>query len=371
MTDEGRGETTLFSDKLLAKMPATPDVNVERLRQLKALMPDLFTNDGAINPESLKRLVDADGAPDTERFEFRWFGKSCAKRRAFTPTVASLEYDAARSVNPERAGGNAIIEGENLQVLKCLLAGYRNRVKCIYIDPPYNKDKDFVYRDTWKQDKESYWEHIGVTQGGVKIDSNTRAEGRLHSNWLNMMYPRLLLARQLLRDDGVIFISIDDSEAHHLRKLCDEVFGEENFFAQIIIRANSRGQTYKQIAKTHEYIISYTKNQEAELMELVKAVMQHEQAYINFFEWVLTAETRELIDTSQLKPVPSEFVDPHQKLIADVVFRAPLRSGNGCERQRVSARRLLRSLRPRAGAQTGFGPWKTIFRWSTRAAPNA
>jgi adenine-specific DNA-methyltransferase len=120
------------------KMPATPDLNRERLEQLKALMPDLFTNDGGLDPDELKRLVDPETVAESERFEFRWFGKANAKRNAFTPTLASLEYDPARSVNPERANGNAIIEGENLEVLKCLLAAYRNRVKCIYIDPPYN-----------------------------------------------------------------------------------------------------------------------------------------------------------------------------------------------------------------------------------------
>ena len=123
---------------IMDRMPTTPDVNQERLEQLRAVMPDLFTNDGALNPDELKRLIDPDLVLESERFEFRWFGKANAKRNAFTPTLASLEYDHERSVNPELAEGNAIIEGENLEVLKCLLASYRNRVKCIYIDPPYN-----------------------------------------------------------------------------------------------------------------------------------------------------------------------------------------------------------------------------------------
>lgn len=259
-----------MSDKIQEKMPTTPDLNHERLEQLWALMPDLFTNDGALNPDELKRVVDPSSVAESERFEFRWFGKASAKRHAFTPTTTSLDYDPSRSVNPAVADGNAIIEGENLEVLKCLVAAYRKRIKCICIDPPYNKDKDFVYSDVWKVDKKTYWEHIGVTADGVKIDTNTKADGRFHSNWLNMLYPRLLAARQLLSEDGVIFISIDDSEVHNLRKLCDEVFGEENFFAQIIIRANSRGQTYKQIAKTHEYLVAYTASPETELMELAK-----------------------------------------------------------------------------------------------------
>lgn len=248
-----------MTDKILENMPTTPDVNRERLEQLRALMPDLFTNDGALDPDELKRLVDPELVAESERYEFRWFGKSNAKRNAFTPTVASLEYDADRSVNPELANGNAIIEGENLEVLKCLLSAYRNRVKCIYIDPPYNKDKDFVYSDTWKEDKETYWEHIGVTSEGIKIDTNTKADGRFHSNWLNMIYPRLLLARQLLRSDGMIFISIDDNEIHHLRKLCDEVFGEENKVGTIVWK-NATDNNPSNVAEEHEYVLCYCRD---------------------------------------------------------------------------------------------------------------
>jgi len=246
-------------DKILEKMPTTPDVNRERLEQLKTLMPDLFTNDGDLDPDELKRLIDPELVAESERFEFRWFGKSNAKRNAFTPTVASLEHDPDRSVNPELANGNAIIEGENLEVLKCLLAAYRNRIKCIYIDPPYNKDKDFVYSDTWKDDKQTYWEHIGVTSDGVKVDTNTKADGRFHSNWLNMLYPRLLLARQLLLPEGVIFISIDDSEAHHLRKLCDETFGEENFIAQLTWE-KTRKNDAKLFSAGHDYVVCYARD---------------------------------------------------------------------------------------------------------------
>lgn len=244
------------------RMPVTPDVNRERLDRLRALMPDLFTNDGSLNPDELKRLVDPELVPELERFEFRWFGKANAKRNAFTPTLASLEYDHERSVNPDLAEGNAIIEGENLEVLKCLLASYRNRIKCIYIDPPYNSGKDFVYSDTWKEARETYWEHIGVTSDGIKIDTNTKADGRFHSNWLNMIYPRLLLARQLLSSDGVIYISIDDNEVHHLRRICDEVFGEECRMAQFAWRTDGNFDNQAKIKECHEYILMYAKNPE-------------------------------------------------------------------------------------------------------------
>ncbi len=247
---------------IMDRMPATPDLNQERLEQLRELMPDLFTNDGALNPDELKRLIDPSSTPETERFEFRWFGKADAKRNAFTPTLATLEYDPARSVNPELAEGNAIIEGENLEVMKCLLAAYRNRIKCIYIDPPYNTGNDFVYSDTWDQERRTYWEHVGITENGIKVDTNTKVDGRFHSNWLNMMYPRLLLARQLLRDDGVIFISIDDNELHHLRKLCDEVFGPEYFVAQFTwhCRQFTDARSLRHLSTDHEYVVCYARS---------------------------------------------------------------------------------------------------------------
>ena len=209
------------------------DWNKERLEKLKNLMPDLFTNDGQLNINELKKVVDPSLVTENERYEFRWFGKSNAKREAFTPTDATLVYDEHRSVNPKESE-NLIIEGENLAVLKLLSNSYREQVKCIYIDPPYNTGKDFVYSDKFNQDKKEYWEDTEVTENGLKIDTNTETDGRFHSNWLNMMYSRLLIARQLLKEDGVIFISIDDNEVHHLRKLCDEVFGEENFGGQIV-----------------------------------------------------------------------------------------------------------------------------------------
>ena len=249
-------------DALNRKMMGTPDLNAERLRKLRELFPDLFTTEGRL-PDELKKIVDPELVKESEcfEFEFRWFGKSGAKRNAFTPSQATLLYDEGRSLHPEHADGNMIIEGENLETMKLLLSAYRGRVKCIYIDPPYNTGNDFVYSDKWDESKQDYWERIGVTSGdGIKLESNPEASGRFHSNWLNMMYPRLLLARQLLREDGVIFISIDDNEVHHLRKLCDEVFGEENFVESLVWRKKAGGgQDSHYFAKEHEYILCYMK----------------------------------------------------------------------------------------------------------------
>lgn len=238
------------------------DWNKERLEQLKHLMPDLFTNDGHLNISELKKIIDPENVNETERYEFRWFGKSNAKREAFTPTDATLVYDEERSVNPTESE-NLIIEGENLAVLKLLSNSYREQVKCIYIDPPYNTGKDFVYSDNFNQNRKEYWEDAGMTENGCKIDTNAETDGRFHSNWLNMMYSRLLIARQLLKEDGVIFISIDDNEVHHLRKLCDEVFGEENFMTQFSWRTDGNFDNQAKFKNVHEYIMVYAKNAES------------------------------------------------------------------------------------------------------------
>lgn len=264
-----KSTTHADSDPLAAV--SSPDHNAERLAELKRLFPDLFTNEGRLNVDELKKVVDPKLVSETERYDFRWYGKTASKREAFTPSRAALICDKVRSVNPEKAGGNMIIEGENLEVLKLLSSAYRERIKCIYIDPPYNTGKDFVYSDRFAEGQKPYWERTGVTEDGVKVDTNTDSDGRFHSNWLSMMHSRLLVARYLLRKDGVIFVSIDDNEVQNLRRVMDDVFGEECFVAVIAVQSNKRGQTYKEIAKTHEYVVIYAKDADVELYELEKA----------------------------------------------------------------------------------------------------
>lgn len=198
-----------------------------------------------------------------ERYEFNWFGKRQAKRSAFMPPTATLQFDQARSVNAAQSE-NLIIEGENLEVLKSLSLSYREKIKCIYIDPPYNTGEDFVYNDNYTENKKPYWEQTAVTENGIKIDTNTDADGRYHSKWLNMIYSRLLVARQLLKPSGVIFISISDKEVHNLRKVCDEVFGAENFEGHIHWRRrhNQPNDKTKMIGIVAEHILSYSKNKE-------------------------------------------------------------------------------------------------------------
>lgn len=239
----------------------TPDLNKERLETLKKLFPDLFTNEGELNVNELKKVVDPQSVGETERYEFRWFGKSAAKRNAFSPSNATLVYDEKRSVNPDESE-NLIIVGENLEVLKLLTSSYREKVKCIYIDPPYNTGGDFVYSDNFTQDKKAYWEENEVLEDGLKIDTNGETSGRFHSNWLNMMYSRLLIARHLLKDEGIIAIHIDEHEEHHLRKLCEDVFGENNFLGNVVWdKQNPKGDA-KAIGYQHENIMLFAKDSE-------------------------------------------------------------------------------------------------------------
>lgn len=240
----------------------SPDLNAERLETLRQLFPDWFTQEGHLDVNEVKKAVNPESVEETERYEFRWFGKSKAKRNAFTPTRATLHYDEARSVNADKTE-NIIIEGENLEVLKILTASYRNRVKCIYIDPPYNTGEDFLYNDDFSENKQAYWERTEQSEDGVVLDTNSDASGRFHSNWLDNMYSRLLVARTLLKPEGVIFISMDDHEIHHLRKLCDEIFGEENFKVDISWQKRyTRSNNTIDFTTVVEHILVYAKSDE-------------------------------------------------------------------------------------------------------------
>ena len=247
-----------FNDHIIQ----SPDINAERLETLRKLYPDWFTQEGKLDIDEIKKAVNPEGIDETERYEFRWFGKSKAKRNAFMPTRATLHYDSERSVNPDDTD-NIIIEGENLEVLKILLNGYRNKVKVIYIDPPYNTGEDFLYKDDFSERRKAYWERTEQSEYGITLDTNSDSSGRFHSNWLDMMYSRLLVARNLLSPDGVIFISMDDNEIHHLRKLCDEVFGEENFLVNIIWEKRyTRSNNSKLFGTMTEHLLCYRKSSE-------------------------------------------------------------------------------------------------------------
>jgi adenine-specific DNA-methyltransferase len=252
--------------KLTANDPETKssDLVAENLAKLKALFPELLSegNDGvAVNLDVLKHLVGDKSVTDAEeKYGLNWHGKRRARQLALTPSTGTLRPCPKDSENWDKTQ-NLMIEGDNLEVLKLLQKSYSGKVKLIYIDPPYNTGKDFVYPDNYQDNIKNYLELTGQTgESGKKLSSNTEASGRFHTDWLNMMYPRLKLARNLLRDDGVIFISIDDNEIDNTRKLCAEIFGEENFCCQFVW--NTEGNTDNQylIKVNHEYILAFYKS---------------------------------------------------------------------------------------------------------------
>jgi len=232
------------------------DLVAQNLVQLKQIFPEVI-KEGRVDFEALNDLLGNYGDTAEERFALNWAGKANARREAQKRSTGTLRPCPEDSVDWDTTE-NLYIEGDNLEVLKLLQKSYHSRVKMIYIDPPYNTGKDFVYKDNYADNMKNYLELTGQNK---KLSTNTESDGRYHSNWLNMMYPRLKLARNLLTDDGVIFISIDDNEVANLRKVCDEIFGEENFVAELIWKKKKGGGNDSiYIAVEHEYALMYAKN---------------------------------------------------------------------------------------------------------------
>ncbi|HEM8158413.1 site-specific DNA-methyltransferase [Enterobacter hormaechei] len=236
------------------------DIVADNVSKLKELFPEVFT-EGKVDFNSLKEVLGGYIDGREERYSFTWNGKSKARMLAQTPSTGTLRPCKEESVDWDTTQ-NLFIEGDNLEVLKLLQKSYHKKVKMIYIDPPYNTGKDFVYKDNFKDNIKNYKEITGQVDGeGRNLSNNPETSGRYHTDWLNMMYPRLKLARNLLKDDGAIFISIDENEITNLRKLCDEVFGEDNFLGTIANVNNPKGRSDdKFIATAHEYIVIYSKN---------------------------------------------------------------------------------------------------------------
>ena len=249
---------------------ASLDISAENRAHLKQIFPSVFTetkNDQGESVESIdfeKLKAELGTFSDLfenrrERYGMDWPGKKEALRLIQTPSRATLKPCREESVNFDSTE-NLYIEGDNLEVLKLLQKSYYGKVKMIYIDPPYNTGNEFIYPDNFTENLQTYLEYAGLAdRDGKKFSTNTANEGRFHTKWLNMMYPRLYLARNLLRDDGVIFISIDDNELNNLRKLCDEVFGEENFVASVIWEKRTTRENRSVFSVRHDYIFIYTK----------------------------------------------------------------------------------------------------------------
>ena len=240
------------------------DLKADNIAKLRALFPEVFTEgkDGAaINVDVLKGLVGAVVTDADEKYGLNWHGKRRARQLALTPSTGTLRPCPEESVDWDTTQ-NLMIEGDNLEVLKLLQKSYANKVKLIYIDPPYNTGKDFVYPDNFNNSIQNYLELTGQVEGSAKIGSNTDASGRFHTDWLNMMFPRLKLAQGLMAPSAAIFVSCDDNELPRLLMLMDEVFGGENFVGQIVWQRSKKGDS-KLIATVHEYIVCYARDKAA------------------------------------------------------------------------------------------------------------
>lgn len=238
------------------------DIVAENLEHLKRLFPEAFT-EGKIDFDVLRQLLGGEVDEREEKYGLNWHGKRRARQLALTPSTGTLRPCQKESVDWD-ATQNLMIEGDNLEVLKLLQKSYAGKVKLIYIDPPYNTGNDFVYPDNFRDSIRNYLELTSQIEGGAKIGSNTEASGRFHTSWLNMMYPRLKLARELLQNDGVIFISVDDGELANLNAICSEIFGEENFVCVVVWQKKYAKQNdSKTLSVSHDYLLLYARRIEA------------------------------------------------------------------------------------------------------------
>lgn len=245
----------------------------DRLNELKQLFPEAW-EDGVFNVDTLKTLIGDFSTDNTvkEHFSLNWVGKQDARKIAAKPPTGTLKPCLGEGVN-EDTTENIFIEGENLEVLKILRKSYMGKIKMIYIDPPYNTGSDFIYNDSFADSTEDYLRKTGEKSDEGLLVSNPKSSGKYHANWLSFMYPRLRLAKDLLKEDGVIFISIDDNEADNLKKVCDEVFGEENFIAKIPWKKRTtKSDVPFGISQDFEWIISYAK-------PLFLAGLEHKRKY--------------------------------------------------------------------------------------------
>ncbi|WP_164508546.1 site-specific DNA-methyltransferase, partial [Lacticaseibacillus baoqingensis] len=234
------------------------DITEQNIEKLKKLFPEALT-DNKIDFDKLRLILGNEVEMVQERYGFTWNGKNQAMKLAQQPTVATLKPNKAKSKNWDETG-NLYIEGDNLEVLKILQKSYANKIKAVYIDPPYNTGKDFVYKDNFSNPLKNYYELTGqIDSEGNRLSTNADISGRFHTDWLNMIYPRVKLARNLLREDGVMFVSIDDAEVDNMTKLIKELFGEKCYVMPLIWRL-PRGINAGLVSKAHEYVLVVTKS---------------------------------------------------------------------------------------------------------------
>jgi adenine-specific DNA-methyltransferase len=236
------------------------NIKEDQLLKLKQLFPEVFSEGLKVDWDKLKLTLGENIDAGKERYGMNWPGKAECFKTIQQPSIATLIPAKEESIDFDKTQ-NIFIEGDNLEVLKLLQKSYIGKIKVLYFDPPYNTGNDFIYPDNYSESLDTYLSYTGQVDGdGKKFATNTETDGRFHSKWLNMMYPRLFLAKNLLREDGVVFISIDDNEVTNLKSLCNEIFGEENFIGQFVINTTPNARDYGHIGKQHEYCLFYAKN---------------------------------------------------------------------------------------------------------------
>ena len=247
------------------------DLVSENISKLRELFPEIVT-EGKIDFKALQEILGEELEEGEEFYRFTWAGKAQARREAHKPSTGTLRPCKEESVDWDSTQ-NIYIEGDNLEVLKLMQKSYANKVKMIYIDPPYNTGNDFVYKDNYKDNLKNYQQISGqIDDEGNKLTTNSESDGRYHSNWLNMMYPRLRLARNLLQEDGFIFISLDDNEHPSLRKICNEIFGEENFVANFIWKKKGTTSNVEgaEVSYLFDNTLCYRKTASAKILPRIK-----------------------------------------------------------------------------------------------------
>ncbi len=358
-----------MTDDIHETPSSTPNFQSELAAQLAELIPEAIA-DGKIDVTKLQELLSTDAADPTERFGLFWPGKKRALRAAQEPTTATLRPDFENSKDWDTTK-NVFIEGDNLEVLKILQKHYHNKVKLIYIDPPYNTGKDFVYPDNFKEGLDTYLEWTRqVNEEGKKVSTNADTEGRYHSNWLNMMYPRLKLARNLLTDDGVIFISIDDHEYDNLKKLCDGVFGEANYLNTFVWVSNLKGRQIAAsgAAGTKEYILCYARrgDQAGEFRASGSRLKSLMPTVYKGFNYTAQSDDRgPFVIKNELYNTNSAFNEvTRPNLVFDIYFNP---TTGDVKTETVSSEHLHEGYVKIAPKQNNNGTNKYhAFRWSTR-----
>lgn len=248
------------------------NITEDKVQKLKQLFPEVITEGNKVDFEKLKTTLGESVDAGKERYGMNWPGKADCFKIIQQPSIGTLVPVLKESVNFDTTG-NLFIEGDNLEVLKLLQKSYLGKIKMICVDPPYNTGNDFIYPDNYTESLDTYLRYTGqLDSEGRRYSTNTETDGRFHSKWLTMMYPRLFLARNLLREDGVIFINIDDNECDNLKKICNEIFGEENFIANFLWKKKSTSTNVEgvQVSTVCDYILTYGKSSEAKIKQRIK-----------------------------------------------------------------------------------------------------